>query len=103
MTKPFYLWKLVTSADNTTIMKILKSTIWITEVPFSTFDKAWQYIMGIPDPAHQKKVTEDVAHQQLLAAEKLGAKYETIIRFLKRDWKTVGMDKETIMDLVVHI
>ena len=49
--------------------------------------------MGIPDPAHQKEVADDVAYQQVVAAENLGAKYKTMARLLKRDWKIVGMAK----------
>ena len=52
MTKPFHIRKPVTSADNITIMKILKGTIWIAGIPFSILDKVWQYIMSIPDPTH---------------------------------------------------
>ena len=36
-------------------------------------------------------------------AENLGAKYKTIARLLKRNWKIVGMAKETITDLVACI
>ena len=52
MTKFFYIRKPVTSADNTTVMKILKGIIQIARIPFSTFNKAWQYMLGILDLVH---------------------------------------------------
>lgn len=39
--KLFHIEKPVTSADNTTIAKILKDTIWISGVLFPSLDKAW--------------------------------------------------------------
>ncbi len=52
MTKPFHIRKPVTSADNTTITKILKGTIWIGGILFPFLDKTWQYMLGIPDHNH---------------------------------------------------
>lgn len=49
ITRFFYIGKPVTSANNTTITKILKGTIWVVGVLFLFLDKAWQYILGIPD------------------------------------------------------
>lgn len=49
MTKPFYIEKLVTSAENTTNTKILKDTIWIAGILFPSLDKTWQYMLGISD------------------------------------------------------
>ena len=63
MSKRFYIGKPVTNADNTTTMKTLKGTIWIARVSFPFLDKAWQYLLGIPDPAHRLEIAEDVAHQ----------------------------------------
>ena len=85
MTKPFHIGKPVTSADNTTAMKTLKGTIWIAGVPFPSLDEAWQYMLGIPDLAHRLEVAEDVPHQQVLLAEIIGSKHETMARLLKRD------------------
>ena len=59
--------------------------------------------MGIPDPAYQTEVAKDVVYQQVLAAENLGAEHKTMAKLLKRDRKTVGMAKETMMNLVAHI
>ena len=103
MSKPFHIGKLVTSADNTTAMKTLKGTIWIAGVPFSSLNKAGQYMLDILDPAHQLEVAEDVAHQQVLSAEIIGSKYKIMGRLLKRDWKAVVMAKETMTDQIVRI
>ena len=85
MTKPFHIKKLVTRADNTSTIKILKSTIWIAGVPSSTLNKTWQYMLGISDPAYQKEIAEDFTYQQMLAAERLGYKHETMAKFLKKN------------------
>ena len=103
MTKPFYIRKPVTNADNTTATKTLRGTIWITGVPFVSLNKAWQYMLGIPDLAYQLEIVKDVAHQQMLLVEIIGFKYKAMARLLKRDWKAVGMAKETMTDLIGRI
>ena len=103
MTKSFYIGKLVTSADNTNVKKTLKDSIWIARVFFPSLDKAWQYMLGIPDPVHQLEVTEDVAHQQVLLSEIIGSKHKIMAKFLKEDWKAAGMAKKTITDLMKRI
>ena len=70
---------------------------------FAALNKAWQYMLSIPNPAHWLKVVKDVLYQQMLLAEIISFKYETMARFLKRDWKAVEMAKKTMIDLIRHI
>ena len=60
-------------------------------------------MLSIPDLAHQLEVAGDVAHQQVLSAEIIGSKHKTMARLLRKDWKAVGMAKETMTDLIGHI
>ena len=39
----------------------------------------------------------------MLSAEIIGSEHETMARLLKRDWKAVGMAKETMTDLIGRI
>lgn len=57
-------------------------------------------MLSIPDPAYQLEVAKDIAHQQILSIKIIGIKHKTMASFLKKDWKTVGMGKETITDLI---
>ncbi len=61
-TKPFFIGKPVIALDNTTARMYTKSTIWISGVPFSSLDKAWEYIVGIPNDEQQCKIAKDIAH-----------------------------------------
>lgn len=47
--KPFFIRKLVTAVNNTTAQIYTKGIIWIGGVPFVSLDKAWQYMLGIPN------------------------------------------------------
>ena len=60
--KPFHIEKPVISVDNTTVIKTLKGTIWIAKVVFSSLNKAWQYMLCIPNPAERLEVAKDVSH-----------------------------------------
>ena len=80
LTKPFYIGKSATSANLTTVTKILKGTIWIAKILFLFLNKAWQYMLGILDFTQYLKVAEDVTYWQVLAAENIGYKYETMIK-----------------------
>lgn len=57
-------------------------------------------MLGIPNHNHQLEVVKDITHQQVLFAEKVGSKNKTMVKLLKRDWKKVGMAKETMMNLI---
>ncbi len=100
ITKPFLIKKLVNSADNTIVTKILKGIVEIAGVLFSFVDKAWQDMLGILDHNYQLKVAEDIMHQQVLSAKKVGSKYKTMTRLLKRDWKEVKIAKEMMNKLI---
>lgn len=63
ITKFFYIKKPIISADNTTIIKIIKSTIWIVIVFFLSLNKVWQYILEILDQVYQLEVAKDILHQ----------------------------------------
>ena len=103
ITRPFYIKKLVTSTNNTTITKILKDTIWIIGIRFSSLNKVWQYILGILDQFYQLEVAKDIVHQQVLSADNFDSKYKTIMRLLNKDWKAVGMTQKTMTDLIRRI
>lgn len=103
MTKFFHKKKSVTSTDNTTTTKILKGIIKIAKVLFFSLDKTWQYILDILDPAYQFKVMEDIVNKQVLLTEIIGFKHETMARLLKRNWKAVGIVKETMTNLIRYI
>lgn len=60
MTKPFYIGKPVTGADNTTTLMFTKETLWIGGVPFPSLDEAWRYMLGISDQSQRLEAAEDV-------------------------------------------
>ena len=60
-------------------------------------------MLGISNPAHQLEVVKDIAHQQVLLAEIIGSEHETMTKFQKKDWKAVGIAKETMTDLIGYI
>ena len=53
MTKPFFIKKSVQTVDNIIGQIYTKGTIWIDGIPFASLDKAWQYILGIPNDEQQ--------------------------------------------------
>ncbi len=100
MAKPFFIGKPVTALDNTTVRMYIKAIIWISGVPFPSLDKAWEYMLGIPDDDQRRKIAEDIAYQQVLSAERMGYKHKDMARLLQREWQLVGIAKETMTDLV---
>ncbi len=86
MTKPFFIRKPVTALDNTTAQMYIKATIWIGSVPFPSLDEAWEYMLGIPDDNQGCEIAEDIAHQQVLSAERMGYEHKDMARLLQRDW-----------------
>ena len=42
-------------------------------------------MLEIPGLPHQLEVAEDIIHQQVLLATKIGFKYKTMIELLKKD------------------
>ena len=60
-------------------------------------------MLGISDPTHRLEVAENIAHKQMLLAEIIGSKLETMGRLLKKDWKAVRMAKKTMTDLIWRI
>lgn len=100
MTKPLYIGKPVIGANNTTALMYTKGTLWIGGVPFPSLDEAWRYMLGIPDQSQRLEIAKDVAHQQVLLGEKVGCEHENMARLLKRDWKSVGMARQTMTDLI---
>ncbi len=57
-------------------------------------------MLEIPDDDQRREIVKDIAHQQVLSAEKIGYKHKDIARLLQWDWQSVGMVKETMTDLV---
>ncbi len=100
MIKPFFIGKPVTVLNNTTARMYIKATIWIGGVPFPSLDEAWEYMLAIPDDDQRCETAKDIAHQQVLSAERMGYKHKDMARLLQRDWQSVGMAKETMTDLV---
>ena len=45
----YFYGKQVTAEDLTSSKLYMKGTIWIGGIPFSKTDKAWNYMLGIPD------------------------------------------------------
>ena len=56
ITKPFHIKKPIISTNNTMVTKILKNIIWIAKVLFPFLNKAWQYMLGIPNHVHNYKL-----------------------------------------------
>lgn len=48
LSKSFYLEKLVTSHDFSTLRLHMKRTIWVDGIVFNLVNSSWQYIFGIP-------------------------------------------------------
>ncbi len=78
----------------------IKATIWIDGIPFPSLDKAWEYMLGIPDDDQQREIVKDIAHQQVLSAEKMDYEHKDMARLMQQDWQLVGMVKETMTNLV---
>lgn len=47
-------------------------------VPFAILDDAWQYMMSIPDQTQRAEVAEDVVHQHVFLAEKIGTGHQNM-------------------------
>lgn len=103
MTKLFYIGEPVTAEENTDAKMYTKVTLWIGSIPFPSLDEAWGYMLSVPDQSQRLEVAEDVAHQHVLLAEKMGYENQNMTRLSKRDWKSVGMAKETMTDLIVRL
>lgn len=99
----FYIGKSVTSINNITVTKILKSITWIAGVSFPSLDKIQQYMLGISNQAYQLEVAKDGIYQQVLSTENIGSKYKTMTKLLKSDQKAVRMTNKTIIDLIRYI
>lgn len=84
ITKLFYIRKPVTKAYNTLAIKILKSIIWTVRISILFLDKAWQYMLGIPDLAHSLKVLENFPLQKQLLTKIINSKHKTIMKLLKK-------------------
>lgn len=52
------------------------------------------------DLVYQLEVAKNVAHQQMLLADNIGFGYKTMAKLLKKDWKAVGITKQTITNLI---
>ncbi len=103
MTKPFFIVKPVITLDNRTAQMYIKATIWIGGVLFSSLDEAWDYMLRIPNDDQRREIAKDIAHQQVLSAERMGYKQKDMARLLQWDWQSVGMAKETMTDLVCRL
>ncbi len=57
-------------------------------------------MLGIPNDDQRREIAKDIAHQQVLSAERMGYKHKDMARLLQRDWQSVGMAKETMTDLI---
>ncbi len=85
MTKRFFIGKPVRAFDNITARIYIKATIWIGSVPFSRLDEAWEYILGISDDNQQREIAKNIAHQQVLSAERMGYKHKDMARLLQQN------------------
>ena len=57
-------------------------------------------MLTIPNKLQSLEVAEDVAHQQVLLAKKIRSKHKNITMLLKQNWKSVGIAKENITNLI---
>lgn len=60
-------------------------------------------MLTIFDELQWLDIVEDIAHQQVLLADKIGGKYKIMTMLLKQDWKLVGMIRETISNLISRL
>lgn len=74
---PFYYGKAVTAEDFTKTKLYMKGTIWVGGIPFTDTTDAWNYMLGIPDDKRRAEVAEDLGHQFVLLAGKMGDGYLT--------------------------
>ncbi len=100
---PFYYGKAVTAEDFTSSKLYMKETIWIGGIPFTDTTDAWNYMLGIPDNKHRAEVAEDLGHQFVLLAEKMGDSYQTLSNLVKTTWKSTGMARDTMSDLLARL
>ncbi len=100
MAKPFFIRKPVTTLDNRTAQMYIKATIWIGDVLFPSLDEAWEHMLGSPDDDQLREIAKNIAHQQVLSAERMGYEHKDMARLLQRDWQSVGMAKKTMTDLI---
>ncbi len=52
---------------------------------FLSLDKAWEYMLGFPDDNQRREIAEEIAHQQVLSAERMGYEHKVIARLLQQD------------------
>ncbi len=63
----------------------IKATIWIGGVPFPGLNKAWEYMLEISNDDQQREIAKNIAHQQVLSAERMGYKHKDMARLLQWD------------------
>ena len=80
----YFYEKQVTAEDLTSSKLYMKKTIWIGGIPFGETGEAWNYMLGIPDDTRRAEVAEDLGHQFILLAEKMGDGYQQFSDLVKR-------------------
>lgn len=81
----------------------MKGTILIGGIPFSKTVEAWNYMLGIPDETRRAEVAEDLGHQFILLAKKMGDGYHKFSDLVKRTWKDTGMAKNTMTGIITRL
>ena len=99
----YFYGKQVTTEDFTSSKLYMKGTIWIRGIPFGETGKAWNYMLGISDDTRKAKVTEDLGHQFIFLAEKMGDGYQQFSNLITRTWKKTGMAKDTMTSIITRL
>ena len=103
-TKSNYFYGKQVTVKNLTSSKLyMKGTIWIKGIPFGETGEAWNYMLGIPDNTRRAEVAEDLGHQFIFLAEKMGDGYQQFSDLVKRTWKETGMAKNTMTGIITRL
>lgn len=83
--RSFFIRKPVMAKDNSNTYMYMKRTIWIGGFYLYKVNNIWQYILSILDLAYCSKITNDITHQYMLLAQKMGFGYQNISDLLKKN------------------
>lgn len=63
----------------------IKRTIWVGGFNLYKVNNTWQYMLSIFDLAHCSKIGNNITHQYIFLAQKIGFEFQSISDLLKKD------------------
>lgn len=65
--------------------------------------EAWNYMLGISDNKREAEVAEDLGHQFVFLAKKMGDGYQTFANLVKSTWKSTSIARDTMAGIVASL